>query len=270
MRLYEDVWGVAVVIYFSATGNSKYIAEIVADRLCDAMENAADLIKTGELPELSSEKPFVFVSPTYAWRMPRAFSDFIRKCKMTGNKRAYFILTCGSEIGAAGNYARRLALKLGFEYMGTAAVVMPENYLVMFEPTAKEDDAEIIKSASAHAEQLCDAIIRGKPFAKPKMSLTAYLESGIVNSSFYTFYVGARSFFSTDACVSCGKCVDNCMMNNIVLKDGAPKWGKSCIHCMACICKCPTEAIEYGRHTKGRRRYVFCLQNEETEKTENS
>ena len=54
--------------------------------------------------------------------------------------------------------------------------------------------------------------------------------------------------FRTDAaCVGCGQCVKNCPLNNITLKDRKPVWGKQCTHCMACICYCPTEAIEYGK-----------------------
>ena len=36
-----------------------------------------------------------------------------------------------------------------------------------------------------------------------------------------------------------------------------PVWKTNCTHCMACICRCPKEAIEYGRHSVGLPRYVF-------------
>lgn len=39
------------------------------------------------------------------------------------------------------------------------------------------------------------------------------------------------------------------------IKEGGPVWGKRCTHCMACICGCPAEAIEYGKRTVGKRRY---------------
>ncbi len=246
-----------MVIYFSGTGNSKYIAELMAKRLGDSAADAALSIKTGEHPSFASEKPYIFVAPVYAWRLPRVFRDWIEKCGFSGNKKAYFVLTCGDDIGAAGSYIENLAEKSGFEYMGTAAVIMPENYLVMFDPTPEEEDEGIIISAAEHTARLCDKIIAERPFDKTKPSLLGHLESGIVNSSFYFFYIGARKFYATDACISCGKCVKDCMLNNIRLSDGKPKWGKDCTHCMACICGCPTEAIEYGKSTKGRRRYTF-------------
>lgn len=39
-------------------------------------------------------------------------------------------------------------------------------------------------------------------------------------------------------------------LNNIRLENGKPVWGKHCTHCMACICDCPKEAIEYGKRAK--------------------
>ena len=44
---------------------------------------------------------------------------------------------------------------------------------------------------------------------------------------------------------------------NITLKNKKPVWGKHCTHCMACICYCPAEAIEYGRKSVGKPRYCF-------------
>ena len=39
--------------------------------------------------------------------------------------------------------------------------------------------------------------------------------------------------------------MERCPLNNIRLENGKPVWGKHCTHCMACICDCPKEAIEY-------------------------
>ncbi len=246
-----------MVIYFTGTGNSKYIAKQIAKNLKDLLTDSTKMIKEEKYPRLTSENPYIFVAPAYAWRLPRIFTEFIKKCKFEGNRKAYFVLTCGSEIGAASKYIERFASKIGFEYMGTAEIIMPKNYLVMFNPPPKEKYKEIINTASLNTVKLCKQIAEGSNFDKSKCSLIGYIESGIVNSFFYTFYIGAKKFYATDACISCRKCVENCIMNNIVLKDGKPAWGNNCTHCMACICKCPCEAIEYGKNTVGKHRYIY-------------
>ena len=40
------------------------------------------------------------------------------------------------------------------------------------------------------------------------------------------------------------------------LEDKKPTWGNNCIHCTACINRCSKEAIEYGKKTQGKNRYV--------------
>ena len=59
----------------------------------------------------------------------------------------------------------------------------------------------------------------------------------------------------TDACVSCGKCAAVCPLGNIAMVARKPRWGGDCTHCMACICGCPAEAIEYGKKSLGKPRY---------------
>ena len=43
----------------------------------------------------------------------------------------------------------------------------------------------------------------------------------------------------------------------IRMKDGKPVWRGSCTQCQSCIAVCPTDAIEFGRRTKRKRRYYL-------------
>ena len=91
----------------------------------------------------------------------------------------------------------------------------------------------------------------------PLYDLNACIKAGDTAPVFYRFFVKADAFRATDACIGCGKCVELCPLNNIRLENGKPVWGKNCTHCMACICHCPKEAIEYGKKSKGKPRYHF-------------
>ena len=98
-----------MILCFSGTGNSLALAKTMAEALGDELFFAPDAIKAGEQPCFSSEKPYVFVCPAYGWRIPRVFESFLRDCRFDGNPRAYFVLSCGSDIGAARKYARAFA-----------------------------------------------------------------------------------------------------------------------------------------------------------------
>jgi len=244
-----------MVVYFSGTGNSRCCAEVLARELDDKLLDSAQFIKNGIAAELISDKPWVFVSPVYAWRMPKVFEEFIRSAHFDGAKKAYFLLTCGSEIGAASEGVRALCEEKGLEYMGTCPMVMPENYLAMFDVPNAERSRRLVKIALNRTEKRAGDIASGKPFTERKIGVKDKLLSCFINWGFYNYAIGDKKFRSTDKCIGCGKCVEKCPLGNIELVEGKPAWKGNCTHCMACISYCPTEAIEYGKTSIGKRRH---------------
>lgn len=141
--------------------------------------------------------------------------------------------------------------------MGTAQIVMPENYIAMFSAPQADEARQIVAKAEPSIDRAIAAIQRNQPFAPTRNNLYDRFMSGPVNLIFYKFFVNADAFTVSDACISCGQCAKRCPMNNVTLKDGKPVWGKACTHCMACICYCPVSAIEYGKKSVGQPRYHF-------------
>lgn len=245
-----------MILYFSGTGNSAYVAKYISRMVEDDVLNLFQKLRDHEYSSLSSDKPWVVVTPTYAWRIPRIVSEWMRQTKLSGSKEIYFVLTCGDGIGNAGAYLEKFCDILGMKYMGCAQIVMPENYIAMFKTPGAEEAKDIIRKAAPSIDEVCSALKKGKPLANRKISPVGKICSGVVNKAFYPMFVHADKFTVKDTCVSCGKCEELCPMSNVKIKDGKPVWGNSCTHCMACICHCPTEAIEYGRHSRGLPRYV--------------
>ncbi len=244
-----------MILCFSGTGNSKYIADVLASRIGENVVSANELIKNGKLCKMNDGERLICVSPVYAWRIPKLFQKLIERSGLEG--KAYFVITCGDSIGNAENHLKKFCKKVGIDLMGVAEIVMPENYIAMFCAPGKDEIPNIIEKAKLKAEELCESIIKGEKLPPIKTNLMGkFLSSKLVNGGFYTFSVSAKKFYATDKCISCGKCEKECMLNNIKLMDGKPKWGNDCTHCMARICKCPRLAIEYGKKTKNKDRYV--------------
>ena len=168
-----------------------------------------------------------------------------------------FTIAHGSEIGNAAKYNRQLAAQKHLRYMGTAQIIMPENYIAMFHAPQAEEARRIVEQAEPALQKALAQVRAGQEFPPPRDTLYDRFMSGPVNPAFYRFFVKADAFRATDACIGCGKCVELCPLNNIRLENGKPVWGKHCTHCMACICYCPKEAIEYGKKSKGKPRYHF-------------
>lgn len=246
-----------MILYFSGTGNSEYVAKRIGQAIGDEVVDLFGKIKTRDCSDMRSERPWVIVVPTYAWRIPRIVRDWISHTRLAGSDRIYFVMTCGSGIGNAGKYLARLCDERKMTYCGCVGIVMPENYIALFETPTEAVALRIIGIADRAIDRVAATIGIGEPLPESRVTLAGRMCSGIVNAAFYPLFVHAGKFRVTQSCVSCGKCSDVCALGNIALVDGKPTWGKNCTHCMACINRCPVRAIEYGRHSKNLPRYVF-------------
>ena len=244
-----------MILCFSGTGNSRFVAEKIADKTNDVVVNLNDKIKNNDYSQLSADGKLVIVTPTYAWRIPRVVTEWIEKTRISDTNGVWFVMTCGGEVGNAEKHNKILCDKKGFAYMGTAQIVMPENYIAMFDAPQIDEARQIVNNALPYMEKAVDCILNGRPFAKLNVGFKDRILSGIVNDVFYPMCVKSKAFYATDACVSCGMCAKLCPLNNVELINGKPAWGNNCTHCMACICYCPAEAIEYGNKSKGKPRY---------------
>ena len=77
-----------MILYFSGTGNSKYVAKRIADALGDALVNLNDRIKASDTSSVETGERVIIVTPTYAWRIPRVVCDWLRKTELRGAKRS--------------------------------------------------------------------------------------------------------------------------------------------------------------------------------------
>ena len=158
--LREELWS----FIFTGTGNSRYIAQMIADKTGDQVIDAGEYIKEKREAELSSDRPWIFVAPTYSWRLPRIFENFILRGSFSDNRMAYFVMTCGDDIGNAEKKIQKLCVKKGFTYMGVLPTVMPENYVAVFDVPDKATSVKVIKTAEEKLQDAIPFIIKRIPF----------------------------------------------------------------------------------------------------------
>lgn len=245
-----------MVLYFTGTGNSRYVAERIASIIEDDCIDLFEKLKANDLTEIKSDRDFVVVSPTYGWQIPHILRDWLKGVTLSGSRKIYFVMTCGGEIGNSSKYLRGLCEEINLKYMGCAEIVMPENYIALFSAPEKAEALQIIERAEPAIEKTAKMILNGESIPEKSVGAVDRFKSSIVNAVYYPLLIHSKKFIVSDSCISCGICEKSCVMNNIKLTDSKPVWADNCTHCMACICKCPKNAIEYGKASVGKPRYT--------------
>lgn len=244
-----------MILYFSASGNSRFIAKTAAEMLSDELICLNDRIKGQNFEELHSDTPFVLVCPVFAWRIPRIVEEHIRHTVLSGSDKVYLMVTtCGSS-GNTGGYGESFFSSIGKEWMGWHTFYMPGSYVAFMENPDVEHAEEMNRSAKKQMEMLIPLIKNEKKWQPFRVTGGGRFMSFAANPFFYRFIIGRPGFYVTESCVGCGVCAKACPMNNIKMTEKKPVWGNSCTHCMACIHQCPKQAVEFRKISIGKNRY---------------
>lgn len=249
-----------MIFYFSATGNSKYVAEIISKQENEQVISIADAVFNNNFSYSVSENEAVgFAIPTYFYGLPVNVSEFLKKIELHNiqDKYIYLVLTCGVSTGSAGEAFKKQFEKRGYLLSARYSVIMVNNYVPLF----KIPNESLINSKLLKAEEkisfICDCI---KKRASGDLNTSKGFAPKIMSAVSYPFYSSGRKtkkFFVTDSCIGCGKCENECPSKAITMLNGVPVWTKEqCILCFGCLHRCPKQAIQYGRKTENKGRYV--------------
>ncbi len=248
-----------MVLFFSATGNTEFIARQLALKLGDECLNLLDRVKKNDHTVIHSEKPFIICAPVYVCEMPRFLAKYLKEQTFTGSRDVYFVFTSGGYAGISGILAKGIVRKKKMNYLGHAEFRMPRNYVANdhYPMLPYDQIKERILNSARQLEAVIADIRAGRKLKARHVWLFETIITVPFNPVWSKLKYQTKDFYTTDACVGCGKCERLCPLNNISLKDRKPVWGRACTHCMACIGNCPTEAIEYGTISRDKEKYRF-------------
>lgn len=242
-----------MILYFTGTGNSKYIADGIASYVDDEVVSLNDVIKFEQGNQFVSDKTYVFVAPIYAWRYPRIIENFISSAYLSGSKDVYCVATMGGDSGKAGDYLKNIVNSKGMNFKGFRGIIMPNNYI---DPDTEEVVKKRLEDCLNDIKEISESILKGENIYKTdKCSLPGF-RSKTINNMFYKYYVTDNSYTVSETCKGCGICEKLCPVNNIVIKDGKATFNNKCVACYSCIHHCPEKAINIKGKTEDKGRYV--------------
>jgi len=244
-----------MIFYFTATGNSKFIADRIATATGDQTKNIAECVKAGQyLFELAEGERLGFVVPVYYYGTPTMVNEFMRKFEASPKTgvHTFVVLNCGGSTGDATRYIRKY-----LEIDALFGIKTVDNYVPLYKIVSDNAICEQLDAAEHEIDKIANMVKAGKQGAyNPVAGFLPQLVTPLI----YPIYKNGRKtkkFKVNEKCTGCGQCKDICPCKAIGFsQDGKPVWSKpQCEICLACLHRCPAAAIEYGK-SAGRGQYV--------------
>lgn len=250
-----------MIFYFSGTGNSLHAAKTIAQAqdeelisIADEMDRPEGILKY----QFKKNEVLGFVYPVYAWGPPKFVLDFIKRQNFIGSRPYVFSLsTCGAEEGNATSILNRTLIKKGLSLDSAFTLVMPNNYIFGFDVDSKEVVQKKLYKAEQDLETI-NSIIKERKTKIFRLVPGSFpnIKTKFFYPMLYKYPVDTGKFYATDTCTGCGLCQKICPIHTITVTN-KPSWGKECLQCLACIHHCPEKAIQYGKGTLKKGRYVY-------------
>lgn len=243
-----------MIFYFSATGNSKEVAEKIAERTDTKAVSVTDCLKNNSF-DFETNEIVGFVTPTYSWGLPVTVIDFIKKLNLKTNSNYVFtVATCGTLTGGASRMLRSLLKEKEIAVAAQFYVRMPDTWTPVFDLSDKERVEKAKNKAGIKIFKIANQVHRR---VKGNRDFGRMSFAGL----FYKDYEELRKtdrLSVSNSCIGCGLCEKQCPVEAIEIRNGKPVWVKEkCAMCLGCLHHCPEFAIQRGPKTALHGQYVY-------------
>ncbi|MFH1512514.1 MAG: EFR1 family ferrodoxin [Bacillota bacterium] len=245
-----------LTLYFSGTGNSKYVAELFAAGMggeCHSIEEAPDF---GGMIQTADAVAFVY--PVYTSRIPRIMREFVaaHTADLQGKK---LVILC-TQMGFSGDGARcflDLLPERSVRVLYAEHITMPNNInnLGVFPQTGEKRARRLAEGAKQIVGRVCADIKAGVVKKRGFNPFSRLL--GLPQGLFLPLMerVSDNAVTIGEDCTGCGACVKRCPMNNLTIAHGKALAHGNCTECYRCINLCPQRAIGLYFKTKVKWQY---------------
>lgn len=225
-----------MVFYFTATGNSLYVAKQLDDRLVSIPQviDGTDLF--------FRDARIGVVCPVFGHEAPPMVKEFLHKAAFETDY-FYMILTYGNRHGGAAELAQQLLESCGIHPAYINIVLMADNFLPAFD---MNEQKKLDKRVDEQIAAIRADIEARRRWISPVAGADRAAHQEFLARSITPPADRWKDIYQvTDACIGCGVCTKVCPAGCWTLQNGKPVYeGANCQGCMACIHACPQKAIQ--------------------------
>jgi len=259
-----------LTIYFSGTGNTKYVAGLFSQKMnsqCVSVEDDVDFTAI-----ISEHDTIAFCYPIYCSRVPRIMREFVHRhmADLIGKK----IIVLVTQQAFSGDGARVFADL--FE-AGAIEVIYAEHFnmqqnmgnipiwWMLFRPT-EQSNRKFAKKTEEKVNIVCNniknGVVKKRGFSRVS-KLLGYIQGKPWQKNTNEIRpVRLEKKLMSDVrihndCTACNVCVKICPMKNLVNQEGEIRHLNNCTVCYRCVNKCPQKAITVYVHRKPKWQHVL-------------
>ena len=230
-----------LIFFFSATGNSLYIAKELSGADGTLMSIAQEIHR--ENPVYEAEEIGI-VCPIYCFIPPTIVQEFIKRSTFKADY-IFCVGTYGANSTIFPEYTSQLAKDNGFEMNYINTIKMVDSYLPYY-------DMDVERAQDKHIPENLAAIKASinsrENYIRPvndqeKMLCEGYYRMSGRDRVKPTLTRSEKIVFSTDTCIGCGICNSVCPHGSWKIVDGKSIAEGECENCLACVHNCPTKSI---------------------------
>ncbi|MEG1520422.1 MAG: EFR1 family ferrodoxin [Clostridia bacterium] len=184
-----------MVIYFSGTGNSEFVAKSLAQNLNEECVTFNELIKKNKYKlEFNKAENLILIFPIHAWQPPKFILEYLEKVEIKGEPMISAIATCGGEAGQAMRVLRTTLGKKNLRLRNFASVSMPDNYVVMFDVENESEINRKVENCKDFIKTITEYLNQGNSFQTVNKGSFPLTKTYVVGTIFKKLYMSSKPF----------------------------------------------------------------------------